>query len=150
MYMSIKLCAAVTVVSRRHLAMDEGCWKELLSQKLTPIIIHCPHNSRYLVDDAVTLKTMGKRGREEEGGRIMVRSRGHIRLRQEGLAYENKNVLDIGLDFFIPTPSSFDFYWIKLIGPIRNHSSIRSTYLCLAVRVIGVGYNGYCQVVWIQ
>lgn len=38
--------------------MGEGYWKKLLSQKLTPIMIHRPHGSRYMVDDAVGSKGM--------------------------------------------------------------------------------------------
>lgn len=39
-------------------AMGEGYWKKLLSQKLTPIMIHRPHASIYMVDDAVGSKGM--------------------------------------------------------------------------------------------
>lgn len=38
--------------------MGEGYWKEVLSQKLTLIMIHSPHGSRYMVGDAVGSKDM--------------------------------------------------------------------------------------------
>lgn len=39
-------------------------------------------------------------GGEGEGERIMM-SRGHIRLRQEGLTYQRTSVLDIGVSLFL-------------------------------------------------
>lgn len=47
-------------------------------------------------------------GGEGEGERIMM-SRGHIRLPGRPDISKNKN-LDIGVDFFISTPSGFNFY----------------------------------------
>lgn len=53
-------------------------------------------------------------------------SRGHVRLRQEGMTYQ-KTRTDIGVHLYLSTPSVYNFDWIRVTGLIRNHSSIQST-----------------------
>lgn len=44
------------------------------------------------------------------------------------MAYQRTRT-DIGVNFFISTPSVFNFDWSRVTGPIRNHSSIGLTYV---------------------